>query len=148
MSENTDFYKQNERFEGLIRHYARKIGDRESEQDLWSFLWILQNTSFVTLPDRYICVCLRNRYYELLKKRYKNSVLPLENDIKAPEIDNDLTIDLRSALDRLEESEKELIVEHFYNGKTYSEMAKKDCTTRQSKSKQGRRILKKLRGFF
>jgi DNA-directed RNA polymerase specialized sigma subunit len=148
MSEKADFYKQNERFSGLIKHYARKIGDRESEQDLWAFLWVLQNTSFTILPDRYIAVCLRNKYYELLKKRYKNDFLPLVDDIKAPEIDNDLFIDLRGALDRLEESEKELILEHFYNGKTYSEIAKKDRTTRQSKSQQGRRILVKLRGFF
>lgn len=148
MSKNNDFYKQNERFAGLIRHYARKIGDRESEQDLWTFLWILQNTSFTILPDRYIAVCLRNKYYELLKKRYKNNFLPLESDIEAPKIDNDLFIDLGRALDRLNDSEKELILEHFYNGKTYSELAKKDRTTRQSKSEQGRRALTKLRGFF
>jgi RNA polymerase sigma factor (sigma-70 family) len=72
----------------------------------------------------------------------------LDSDIEAPKIDNDLFIDLRGALNRLEDSEKELIFEHFYNGKTYSEIAKKDCTTRQSKSQQGRRILAKLRGFF
>ncbi len=148
MSENNDFFKQNARFSGLIKHYARKIGDRESEFDLWTFLWILKNTSFVELPDRYIAVCLRNKYYEILKTRAKNQTFELGYDIPEPSKDYDSLIDLSNALEKLEDSEKELIIDHFYNGKSYSEIAKKDLTTRQAKSQQGRRILTKLRGFF
>ena len=148
MSENNDFYKQNERFAGLIKHYARKIGDSESEFDLWTFLWVLQNTSFTILPDRYIAVCLKNKYYEILKNRAKNRTFEIDFDIVEPTKDYDSIIDLSNALEKLEDSEKELIFEHFYNGKTYSELAKKTGTTRQSKSEQGRRILTKLRGFF
>lgn len=148
MSEKNDFFKQNARFSGLIKHYARKIGDKEIEQDLWAFLWILQNTSFTILPDRYIAVCLRNKYYEILKNRAKNRTFEISFDVPEPTKDYDSFIDLNNALEKLEDNEKELIFEHFYNGKSYTEIAKKDCTTRQSKSQQGRRILAKLRGFF
>jgi DNA-directed RNA polymerase specialized sigma24 family protein len=74
--------------------------------------------------------------------------VPLEWDVKSTEKDFDEIIDLESALDRLEESEKDLICEHFYNGISYTELAKKDHTTRQAKSQQGRRILAKIKGIF
>ena len=148
MSKNNDFFEQNARFNGLIKHYARKIGDKESEHDLWSFLWILQNTSFVVLPDRYIAVCLRNKYYDILRAKRKSAFLPLNENEPCEEFDLDKKMDLKTAFARLETEEQTLLYQHFFEGKTYAEMAEKDGTTRQAKSQKARRVLTKMRGFF
>ena len=148
MSKNSDFFQQNERFKGLIKHYARKLGDREAESDLWSFLWILQNTTFSPLPDNYIAVCLRNKYYDLLKDRKKFSWVPIENDVPSEAFDVDRHIDVKNALNQLEMEERELIFRRFFGGESYAEQAEKDNVSRQAKSQKARRILKKMQGFF
>lgn len=148
MQKNDNFFKQNERFKGLIKHYANKIGDSESENDLWGFLWILQNTTFLTLPDKYICVCLRNKYYDIMRERKKHTHLPLNDNACDNFNDLDKTIDLKNAFAKLEAEEKALIYKHFVVGESYTNLAKKDSTTRQAKSQKARRILNKMRGFF
>lgn len=148
MNKNNDFFEQNSRFAPLIKHYARKIGDRQAEKDLWTFLWVLLDTALVVLPDKYIMACLRNKYYDVLRERKKHTYVLLEKDVVCPEKDYDSLIDLSNALGQLDKNEKELIHDHFFKGETYTEMAEKDGTTRQAKSQKARRILTKMRGFF
>lgn len=148
MLKNDDFYKENARFSGLIKHYANKVGDKDAEQDLWTFLWVLQKTSFVILPDRYIAVCLRNRFYDILRDRKKHNYFPLEIDLPDKTKDIDFRLDIENALGQLEADESKLIIEHFFGGKSYTELAEMDGTTRQAKSQKAHRILNKMRGFF
>ena len=148
MLKKDDFYEKNARFSGLIKHYAHKVGDKDVEHDLWTFLWVLQKTSFVILPDRYIAVCLRNRFYDIQRDRQKHKCLTLEIDVADSTPDPDVTLDIKNALSQLEADESELIIEHFFGGKSYTELAAKDGTTRQAKSQKAHRILDKMRGFF
>jgi hypothetical protein len=148
MLKNNDFYSKNERFSGLIKYYARKLGDREAEADLWSFLWVLQNTSIVLPSDPYIAVCLRNRFRAMLRERRKNSFLPLYENYPDKQIDIDEIIDLKTIFGELNETEKELVASHFLGGYTYEEIAKKEHNTKQAQSYRGRKILSKMRKYF
>ena len=148
MSQNNDFFKQNERFSRLIEYYAFKSGNPDTAMDLWTCLWILKATTLVPLNDRYISVCIRNRFIDLMRQEKKHAFSTLEKDLTAPDVDIDAKIDLENVLGKLKDQERDLIYEHFYEGKTYNEISKREGISRQATCEKARRILKKMKGFF
>lgn len=119
MDENNDFFEKNKRFSRLIEHYARKLKDPHSAGELWGFLWILQATSF--LPnDRYIAVCLRNKYIALAKAEGRTATIKPEifEKIEAPESFSEAKLDLKEALQELTETQREAVVKQVVLGYT------------------------------
>lgn len=144
-----DFYSKNARFSGLIRHYARKGKDPEIEAELWAFLYELSLKNPTLENERYTAVCLRNRFFTLCNRRKKQETIPLaEAEICAPQIDHDLRIDLAEKIARLTPSERGAIKGHFYEGKSFEQIAKETEKTRQAVRQNCARGILRLRDFY
>jgi DNA-directed RNA polymerase specialized sigma24 family protein len=119
------------------------------EFDLWHFLFELLAVKNDIPNDRYIAVCIRNKFIELNRKRCKNeALLPLKIDIPSVEFDNDTRIDLREGVKHLTPREKCAIYEHFYEGKSFEEIAKETHRTRQAVRQNCVRGVLRLRDFY
>ena len=143
MNNNTDFFIENARFLPLIKYYAKKIKDVETENDLISFLYLLFCRKEKPPNDKYIAVCIRNEYIRLSKNKF---VFAPFVDIKGDNyIDLDLKIDIKNAFLGLTEKEKRVIFLHFYCGYSIENIAEKSLVSRQNINKIKNNALNKMR---
>jgi RNA polymerase sigma factor (sigma-70 family) len=149
MGKNSNFYTEYARFGGLIKHYARKSKEPDMAYDLWHFLYELVTLKKNIPNDRYIAVCIRNRFITLNKKRcVTEEELPLIMDMPDTEIDIDLRIDMFNSVERLPKQQRRAVYEHYYEGKTFEEIAKETNRTRQAIRQNCVAGVVKMRDFF
>lgn len=138
-----NFYEENAQFSGLIRHYARKLGEVHSEGDLWGFLYLVKNKTKNAFPDRYYAVCLRNEYLRLSKE--KNNFSPFFDRGKAIEnFVEDTKLSVKFALEKLLPKEAQIIRLHYIGGYSIDEIGKLKNVSRQSVNQAKNRALRKL----
>ena len=140
--ENSDFFKENERFSRLIKKYASRLRDPQSEGELWGFLWLLLNRRDPPPNDFYIFRCLKNEFIRLSK----NEQGSFENYEPAT-VDNynaiDFFIDFAGAFLELTEKQKEIILLR-YCGFSVREIGEKNGISRQAVNKKILAIRKRL----
>lgn len=140
--EYSDFFKENERFSRLIKKYASRLRDPQSEGELWGFLWLLLNRPTPPPNDLYIFRCLKNEFIRLSKNeqgRYTNFYPPDVDNYKAI----DFFIDFAGAFLELTEKQKEIILLR-YCGFSVQEIGVKSGISRQAVNKKILAIRKRL----
>ena len=147
-NKNCDFFAENERFSRLIKYYAKRIKCDSAELDLWEFLFFLLKSERGIINDNYIAVCLRNEYIRLSKKvtSEREKICEINLDI-ATVYDGcfDGNIDIKKALFRLTDKERETIILHYYQGYSLKEIARAHGVSRQAVNTTKNRALEKLR---
>lgn len=147
--ENTAFYEENERFRGLIRHYARKLSDPHAEGDLWGFLCIVKILTENKMPHEYYCGCLRYEYIRLYKvdKLLRNTDELTEESVTTDfDVDSiDTRLDLAECSRNLTEAELRAVRLQYGFGYKVEECATLLNVSRQAVWKNRCRAFKKMR---
>lgn len=139
-----DFFEENKRFSELIQHYARVLNDREIEDELWVFLWLLLQ-KHTPKDDRYITRSLKNKFIDLYRKKRRNSAFELSAVDNSAEFKTD--IEFYDLLKILTDREKNTLVLQFVYGYSLTECAEFFNTSRQNTSQIQKRALNKLRNY-
>lgn len=131
-----------EAFERLIGRYATRLGyeDAKSELNLFfiELLYSMDLSRFANddsiALNRYIAVCLRNKYISLSIKesKIKNHTLPLFENCNSYYYDIDQKILLNLALDALTDKQKMVLFNKYYCGYTIAEISRRNGVSRQS----------------
>lgn len=133
-----NFYEENRVFSGLIKYFANKLNYKDSDFELWSFLWLVKHQTQNEKPHKYYAVCLRNEYIRLSKEQSRNfEELTLDDEEIETEISNfDFEISL---FEDLTKGEKELF-NALKTGYTITDYAKIKGVSRQSINQTKKRI--------
>lgn len=138
------FFEEKSTFSGLIRYYARKLRDPHAEGEMWGFLWLAMQAQ-PNKPDRYYAVCLRNKFIDMLRAENKNKCADID-DYKCGSADpeNELKIDLSTALHELTKLQSEVIKLHYFCGFSVAEIANSQHISRQAVNRSKNRALDEL----
>ena len=133
-----NFFEENRKFTGLIKYFANKLNYKDSDLELWSFLWLVKHQTQNEKPHKYYAVCLRNEYIRLSKEQSRNfEELTLDNEEIETEITN---LDFEISLSKdLTKSEKELF-NALKMGFTIPDYAKLKGVSRQAINQTKNRI--------
>ena len=137
-----DFFEENNRFSGLIRHYSKVLGDREVEGELWGFLWLLLR-NHTPENDRYITRSLKNKFIELYRKKKRFSTFELHDVDNSTELKSN--VEFYDLLKILTDKEKNTLVLKFVYGYSLTDCAKIFGTSRQNTAQIQKRAFQKLR---
>lgn len=150
-------YKPNEHeriekdFKKLIDYYLNKCENPEDREvmyaELWGFLYDLVNRGRA-VSQRYVAVCIRNRYIYYSKMLQNQRKHETEFDEQyAGSVNDDFVeeIAMRDLLEKLGIKQREVIVLHHVYGLSFDEIAKKKNCTRQATTALNNRGLEKLR---
>ena len=144
MSKNAHLYADMAK---LVEHYNRKLS--EDDGALWELLVKLVNSDKV-LSERYAAVSLRNEYIRLSKAKQKRAEIFTEygenNGATSPDID--LRLDIKAALLRLSDKERDAVLMRYYWGFSVAEIAALNGVSRQAENKRLKIALDKLRGLL
>lgn len=144
MSKNAHLYADMAK---LVEHYNRKLS--EDDGALWELLVKLVNSDKV-LSERYAAVSLRNEYIRLSKAKQKRAEIFTEygenNGATSPDID--LRLDIKAALLRLSDKERDTVLMRYYWGFSIAEIAALNGVSRQAENKRLKIALDKLRGLL
>ena len=141
MSKNAHLYADMAK---LVEHYNRKLS--EDDGALWELLVKLVNSDKV-LSKRYAAVSLLNEYIRLSKAKQKRAEIFTEygenNGATSPDID--LRLDIKAALLRLSDKERDTVLMRYYWGFSIAEIAALNGVSRQAENKRLKIALDKLR---
>ena len=137
-----DFFEENIRFSGLIRHYSKVLGDREVEGELWGFLWLLLR-NHAPENDRYITRSLKNKFIELYRKKKRFTTFELRDVDNSTSLKTE--VEFYDLLKILTGKEKNTLVLKFVYGYSLTECAKIFGTSRQNTAQIQKRAFQKLR---
>ena len=144
MSKNAHLYADMAK---LVEHYNRKLS--EDDGALWELLVKLVNSDKV-LSKRYAAVSLLNEYIRLSKAKQKRAEIFTEygenNGATSPDID--LRLDIKAALLRLSDKERDTVLMRYYWGFSIAEIAALNGVSRQAENKRLKIALDKLRGLL
>lgn len=144
MSKNAHLYADMAK---LVEHYNRKLS--EDDGALWELLVKLVNSDKV-LSERYAAVSLRNEYIRLSKAKQKRAKIFTEygenNGATSPDID--LRLDIKAALLRLSDKERDTVLMRYYWGFSIAEIAALNGVSRQAENNRLKIALDKLRGLL
>ena len=131
----------------LVEHYNRKLA--EDDGALSELLFNLVNSE-KELSNRYAAVSLRNEYIRLSKAKQKRAEIFTEygenNGATSPDID--LKLDIKAALLRLSDKERDTVLMRYYWGFSVAEIAALNGVSRQAENKRLKIALDKLRGLL
>ena len=142
-------------YKKLLYHYGKKIGERDAVYDMTSFLAeLLFNINVLKFKEdssedlhKYIAVCLRNKYYLMLKTG-QNMICcgsELTADITEPPRDFDNSIFIKECLSLVTKTERKiLILRYFYDYSDY-EISEKLHISRQAVNKARNKAIEKIR---
>lgn len=144
MTENEQLYNK---MAQLVKFYNFKLC--EDDGTLWELLVKLVNSDKV-LSERYAAVSLRNEYIKLSKAKQKRAEIFTEygENHGATSPDIDLKLDIKAALLRLSEKERNTILMRYYWGFSVAEIAALNDVSRQAENKRLKIALDKLRGLL
>ena len=131
----------------LVEHYNRKLS--EDDGALWELLVKLVNSDKV-LSERYAAVSLRNEYIRLSKAKQKRAEVFTEycENHGATSPDIDLRLDIKAALLRLSDKERDTVLMRYYWDFSVAEIAALNGVSRQAENKRLKIALDKLRGLL
>lgn len=145
-------------FKDLIRYYSLKIGDEDSFQELTVFLLELLykidlsgfKSDYSDNFQRYISVCLRNKYIEISKKHQKNRDTVSETyENYLGSIDSDYErLYIKELIEKLPLKQARVIVYRYIYGYSDAEISKLFGISRQSVFYLRMRGLENLRRFY
>lgn len=144
-------------FEGLICYFAGKLGFDDAAQELTVFLLELvcsMNTDCFLSDEseelnKYISVCIRNRYILISKKLGKSALE--ENELSENLgfcVDFENSIVLKEGMSRLSVRQREAIILRYIYGFSDSKIAERLGITRQAVNRLERRGLKIMREYL
>lgn len=144
-------------FEGLIYYFAGKLGFDDAAQELTVFLielvYSMSTDCFLSDEseelNKYIAVCIRNRYILISKKCGKSA--SEENELRENVgfyVDFENSIALKEGMSRLSMRQREAIILRYIYGFSDSQIAERLGITRQAVNRLERRGLKSLRDYF
>ena len=141
MSKNTHLYAE---MENLIKFYNRKLA--EDDGALYELLVNLVNSD-KEISCRYAAVSIRNEYIKLSKAEQKRATTLNEFTDRFGYFkpDFDVKIDLKAALSKLSEVQRNCILARYYWGFTAAEIAALRGVSRQSVNSALKRALDKLK---
>lgn len=141
MSKNTHLYAE---MENLIKFYNRKLS--EDDGALYEILVNLVNSD-KEISCRYAAVSIRNEYIKLSKAEHKRACVfrELVDIYGAFEPDFDIKIDLKTALSKLSEVQRNCILARYFWGFSAVEIAALYGVSRQSVNRALKRALDKLK---
>ena len=144
MSKNAHLYADMAK---LVEHYNRKLS--EDDGALWELLVKLVNSDKV-LSERYAAVSLRNEYIRLSKAKQKRAEVFTEycENHGATSPDIDLRLDIKAALLRLSDKERDTVLMRYYWDFSVAEIAALNGVSRQAENKRLKIALDKLRGLL
>lgn len=144
MSKNAHLYADMAK---LVEHYNRKLA--EDDGSLSELLFNLVNSD-KELSNRYAAVSLRNEYIRLSKTKQKRAEIFTEygENHGATSPDIDLRLDIKAALLRLSDKERDTVLMRYYWGFSIAEIAELNGVSRQAENKRLKIALDKLRGLL
>lgn len=144
MAENNHLYADMAR---LVKYYNSKLG--EDDDSLLELLVKLVNSD-KELSERYAAVALRNEYIKLSKANQKRAEIFTEygENHGAISLDIDLKLDIKAALSRLSDKERDTVLLRFYWGFSVAEIAALNGVSRQAENKRLKTALDKLRALL
>lgn len=144
MTENEHLYADMAK---LVVRYNCKLA--EDDGALWELLVKLVNSDKV-LSERYAAVSLRNEYIRLSKAKQKRAEIFTEygENNGATSADIDLSLDIKAALLRLSDKERDTVLMRYYWGFSVAEIAALNGVSRQAENKRLKIALDKLRGLL
>lgn len=151
MTNNCDFYAENERFRSFIAYYSRLLKYQGADVDLWEHLYLVMLTKGNRYPDSYYFKCLKNEYIRLSRIQAENKIfIELNADTVAVDdftksVENRFLISF--AFELLTVKEKEVLRLHYALGYSLSEVAKQRKLTRQAVNQMKQRALKKIKSY-
>lgn len=155
---STDIERIYIQFSRLIYYYSNKIGDEDSAQELTLFLLELLksiDTSMFESNDtdelqRYISVCIRNKYIALAVERRKHeaSAAELDESIGSEQISHDDRIAILNGLSTMHSKQRTVIILRYYYGYSDAEIAKHLKISRQAVGKLRNKGLLHLKCIF
>lgn len=141
MIENEHLYDKMAR---LVKFYNFKLC--EDDGALWELFVKLVNSDSV-ISDRYAAVSLRNEYIRLSKAKQKRAEIFTEygenHGSTSPDID--LKLDIKAALARLSDKERDTVLMRYYWGFSVAEIAALNGVSRQAENKRLKIALDKLK---
>ena len=144
MTENEHLYNK---MAQLVKFYNFKLC--EDDGALWELLVKLVNSDKV-LSERYAAVSLRNEYIRLSKAKQKRAEIFTKygenNGATSPDID--LRLDIKAALLRLSDKERDTVLMRYYWCFSIAEIAALNGVSRQAENKRLKIALDKLRGLL
>ena len=130
-----------------MKYYNNKLADDDGA--LLEFLVKLVNSD-KELSERYTAVALRNEYIRLSKAEQKHANSYTEygenNGSTIPDID--LKLDIKSAISRLSDKERDTVLLRYFWGFSVAEIAALNHISRQSENKRLKVALDKLRALL
>ena len=144
MTENEHLYNK---MAQLVKFYNFKLC--EDDGALWELLVKLVNSD-KDLSERYAAVSLRNEYIRLSKAKQKRAEIFTEygENHGATSPDIDLRLDIKAALLRLSDKERDTVLMRYYWGFSVAEIAALNGVSRQAENKRLKIALDKLRGLL
>lgn len=144
MTENEHLYNK---MAQLVKFYNFKLC--EDDGALLELLVKLVNSDKV-LSERYAAVSLRNEYIRLSKAKQKRAEIFTEygENHGATSSDIDLRLDIKAALLRLSDKERDTVLMRYYWGFSVAEIAALNGVSRQAENKRLKIALDKLHGLL
>ncbi len=131
---------------GLIEFYGNKSNDEEIKSDLRLFLWELISAG-KAISRRYLAVAIRNEFIKLSKKRQEQRIREnmLYDNLHTENNNIEERLDLIDALKKLTDKQRETVVLHHIAGLSFTEIAKRQGTSRQAAQKTAKRAEERLK---
>lgn len=144
MSKNANLYADMAK---LVEYYNRKLADDDGA--LAELLVNLVNSD-KELSNRYAAVALRNEYIRLSKAKQKRAEIFTEygenHGATSPNID--LQIDIKAALSKLSDNERNTVLLRYFWGFSVAEISALNGVSRQAENRRLKVALDKLRNLL
>ena len=147
-----------ETFHKLIILYANRVGEKESVQDLSSFLaellFKIDISKFKSDDSedlqKYIAVCLRNEYYAMLRRKGLQPLLLDDCMFDTFESANTLenTVFVKECLTKVTENHRKILILRYCHDFSDSEISEELHISRQAVNKARNKALETIKKFL